>query len=217
MRSVVAASVALILASLAGPRLLEAASTSGHSQFRWKDASGTPHYSDMLTEEALHFGYDVLNAKGAVIKHVDRQRSAEELLAEESAAAAEASARREAERQEQTDKRMLAAYPTEKDLVAARQAQLDGIDQNMRAATNSLGVQERSLSDALARAASFDHEGKPVPDDVKKQIESLRKSAESLRTYIERRKKEKVDATKKFEVDLAHYREAKEKSAAAHP
>jgi len=183
------------------------------SQFRWKDDHGVPHYSDILTPEALQFGYDVLNARGYVIRHVDRQRTYEELLAEEATMAA----RREAELQEQSDKRMLTAYPTEKDLVTARQAQLDSIDQNIRAASNSLGVQERALSDALARAASFDHEGKPVPDDVKKQIETLRNSAEALRAYVARRQKEKVEATKKFEVDLAHYREAKDKSAAAVP
>jgi hypothetical protein len=188
------------------------AASTAHTQFRWTDASGTPHYSDQLTPEALQFGYDVLNAKGAVVKHYERQRTPEELFAEETAAAEAATAKRDAERQVQTDQRMLAAYPTEKEFVAARQAQLDSIDQNIRAATNSLGVQERSLSDALARAASFDHDGKPVPDDLKKQIEALRKSAESLRAYILRRQKEKVEVTKKFEVDLAHYRAAREQS-----
>lgn len=212
MRSVVAISIALVLGTLAGASALQAAPSS-HSQYRWKDSAGTPHYSDILTPEALQYGYDIINPKGVVVKHVDRQRTYEELLAEEAAMAA----KREADLQEQSDKRMLAAYPTEKDLVSARQAQLDSIDQNIRAASNSLGVQERALSDVLARAASFEHEGKPVPEDVKKQIESLRNSAEALRSYVARRQKEKVDATKKFEVDLAHYREAREKGAASVP
>jgi hypothetical protein len=112
---------------------------------------------------------------------------------------------------------MLAAYPTEKDLVNAQQAQFESIDQNIRAATNSLGVQERDLSDALARAASFDREGKPVPDVQQKQIESLRKSVDSLRAYIARRQNEKVEATKKFEIDLAHYREARDHAGTAQP
>jgi hypothetical protein len=194
--------------------MLQAASPSTHFQFRWKDATGTPHYSDILTPEALQFGYDVIDAKGNITKHVERQHSPEELLAEQTAAAEEATAKRQAEMREQNDKRMLAAYPTEKEFVAARQAQLDSIDQNIRAATNSLAVQERSLSDVLAHAATFEHEGKPVPADLNKQIESLRKSAESLRAYIARRQKEKVEATSKFEVDLAHYREARDQSLA---
>jgi hypothetical protein len=216
MRQIFAVSVALLL--LCATDTYAASTTSaGRSHFRWTDPAGTPHYSDMLTPEALKFGYDILNAKGVVVKHVDRQRTPEELFAEETAATAAAAAKHEAEMRVITDKRMLAAYPTEKDLVNAQQAQFESIDQNIRAATNSLGVQERGLSDALARAASFDREGKPVPDVQQKQIESLRKSVDSLRAYIARRQNEKVEATKKFETDLAHYREARDHAGASQP
>jgi len=216
MRQIFAVSVALLL--LCATDTYAASTTSaGRSHFRWTDPAGTPHYSDMLTPEALKFGYDILNAKGVVVKHVDRQRTPEELFAEETAATAAAAAKHEAEMRVITDKRMLAAYPTEKDLVNAQQAQFESIDQNIRAATNSLGVQERGLSEALARAASFDREGKPVPDVQQKQIESLRKSVDSLRAYIARRQNEKVEATKKFETDLAHYREARDHAGTAQP
>jgi hypothetical protein len=216
MLQIFAVSVALLL--LCATDTYAAPTTSANrSHFRWTDPAGTPHYSDMLTPEALKFGYDILNAKGVVVKHVERQRTPEELFAEETAATAAAAAKHEAEMQAITDKRMLAAYPTEKDLVNAQQAQFESIDQNIRAATNSLGVQERGLSDALARAASFDREGKPVPDVQQKQIESLRKSVDSLRAYIARRQNEKVEATKKFETDLAHYRAAREHANAPQP
>jgi len=190
---------------------------TAHTQFRWTDGSGTPHYSDTLTADALKYGYDVLNGKGVLVKHVERQSTPEELLAAETAAQAAADAKREADLQEMNDKRMLAAFPTERDLLASRQAQLDSIDHNIKAASNSLGVQERGLSDALAAAAAFDHEGKPIPDAEKKQIESLRKTVDTLRAYIARREKEKVDTAKKLEVDLAHYREAREKLTAPKP
>jgi hypothetical protein len=186
-----------------------AAAGRSHTQFRWVDGGKVPHYSDTLTMDALQYGYDVLNDRGIVVKHIDRQRTPEELFAEEAAAAEAANARREAEAQAQSERRMLAAYPTEKDFIAARQAQLDSIDQNVRAANNSLGVQEKSLSDALEHASSFEHSGKRVPDSAKKQIETLRKSAEALHAYVERRQREKAEQTAKFQTDLAHYREAR--------
>jgi len=216
MRWITAIALALLLGSSVSDALA-AAPSSARSHFRWKDASGLPHYTDMLTPEALQFGYDILNAKGAVVKHVERQRTPDELFAEETSAQAAASAKREADAQALTDRRMLAAYPTEKDLVSARQLQLDSIDLNIRAASNSLGVQERGLSDALASAASFDHDNKPVPEVQKKQIEALRKSVDALRAYITRRQNEKVDAAKKFDIDLAHYREAKEQARNPQP
>jgi len=212
----VATRIAMLLV-LASVSLATHAAGRGHTHFMWKDGAGTPHYSDTLTMEALQFGYDVINDKGVPVKHVDRQRTPEELFAEEAAASAAAAAKREAEAQAQRDKRMLAAFPTEHDLVAARQAQLDSIDQNIRAATNSLGVQEHSLGDALAHADGFEHSGKPVPDTLQKQIESLRKSAEALHAYVARRQKEKVEATKKFNLDLEHYREARGRDSVSQP
>jgi hypothetical protein len=196
---------------------LSAHAARTHTQFRWTDGSGTPHFSDTLTMDALQYGYDVLSDKGVVVKHVDRQRTPEELFAEEQTAAAAAAQKREAEAQAQSEKRMLAAYPTEKDFTTARQAQLESIDQNVRAANNSLGVQEKSLSDALAQASGFEHSGKPVPDTVKKQIESLRKSAESLRAYIARRQAEKTEAAKRFDADLQRYRAARARGAIEQP
>jgi len=212
MRSTLVAAITLTLACVAVSSM---AATSGHTQFRWRDAAGEMHYADTLTPEALQQGYDVFDAKGAVARHVDRPRTMEEIQAEQASAEAAATAKRNAELQAIHDERMLAAYPTEKDFVAARQAQIDSIDQNIRTATNSLSVQEKNLSDMLARAASVEHSGQQVPDSVKKQIESLRKTAETLRTYVARRQQERVESTKTFDADLDHYRDVRARGAAS--
>ena len=211
MRSITANIAALLLTFAAGSACL-AAPSSHHKQYRWQDASGNMHYSDTLTTDAIQSGYDVINDKGVVLKHVDRARTEEERVAAAAAAEADAAAKREADRQAEADRRLLAAFPTEKDLVKARQAQVDSLEQSIVAATNSLNSQEQALSDNLGHAAAVERSGKKVPDDLKKQIETLRKSAESLRHYIERRQKEKVEAAKKLETDVAQYREARERS-----
>lgn len=200
-RSAIPFAALLVLAS--GQSDLLAA--SGHRQFRWTDATGIPHFSDTLTSDALRFGYDVIDSKGNVLKHVERQRTPEELLAAEAAA----EAARKAQQEKLSGQRMLAAYPTEQDLVAARQAQLDSIDHNIHMAANSLGVQERGLSDLLAQAASYDHDKTPVPPVLRQQIETTRKSVDSLRGYIARRENEKVEAKKKLQEDLVRYRNAR--------
>jgi chromosome segregation ATPase len=210
MRSIIANTLVLSLA-LFGWSVC-AAVDSEHKQYRWKDSAGNLHLSDTLTADALQTGYDVINDKGIVVRHIDRAMTAEERTTEEAAAAAAVVAKREAEQRAESDRRMLAAYPTENDLVRARQARIDGVEQSIAGATNSLNGQEQSLSESLAQASALERNNKPVPASLKQQIESLRKSAESLRHYIERRQKEKVEATKKLETDLAQYREARERS-----
>ena len=210
MGSITANMAALLLTLATGSACL-AAPSSHHKQYRWQDSSGTLQYSDTLTTDAIQSGYDVINDKGIVLKHVDRARTDAERAAAETAAAAEAAAKIEADRQAEADRRLLAAFPAEKDLVRARQAQVDSVEQSIVAATNSLNSQEQALSDNLGHAAALERSGKKVPDDLTKQIEALRKSADSLRRYIERRRKEKVDAVTKLETDVAHYREARER------
>jgi len=210
MRSITANMAALLL-TMATVSACFAAPASHHKQYRWSDASGNLHYSDTLTTDAIQAGYDVINDKGLVLKHIDRARTDAERAEAETAAAAETAAKLEADRQAEADRRLLAAFPTEKDLVRARQAQIDSLEQSILAATNSLNGQEQALSDNLGHAATIERSGKAVPADLTKQIETLRKSAESLRRYIERRKKEKVEAANKLETDVAHYREARER------
>ncbi len=211
MRSIIANMAALVLMLAVGSACF-AATASHHKQYRWKDAGGNLHYSDTLTVDAMQAGYDVINDKGVVIKHIERARTEEERAAAEAAAAAEIAAKREAERQAEADRRLLAAFPAEQDLVRARQGQIDSIEQSIVSATNSLNSQEQALSDNLAHAAALERSNKKVPDNLRKQIESLRKSAESLRHYIERRQTEKVEAAKKLETDVAEYRAARERS-----
>ena len=209
MRSITANLAAGLLMMALAPACF--ADASGHKQYRWHDASGDVHYSDTLTGDAIQAGYDIINDKGIVLRHIDRARTDAERAEAETAAAAATAAKLEADRQTEADRRLLAAFPTEKDLVRARQAQVDSLEQAIVAATNSLNGQERSLSDNLGHAATLERSGKKVPDDLTKQIETLRKSGETLRRYIDRRQKEKVEATKKLETDVVHYREARER------
>jgi len=210
MRSITA-NLAVLLLAMATSSACVAAPSALHKQYRWQDGAGNIHYSDTLTADAIQSGYDVINDKGIVVKHIDRARTEEERSAADAAAAAETAAKREAERLAEADRRLLAAFPTEGDLVRARQMQVDSIEQSIVAASNSLSSQEQALTENLGHAAALERSNKPIPEAQKKQIESLRKSAESLRRYIEHRQKEKVEATKKLETDVAHYREARDR------
>src|SRR5262249_47600608 len=110
-------------------------------KYKWKDGEGNVHYADDLPSEAIKYGYDVINAEGLLVKHVDRAKTPDELKAEEAAAAAKAAAQKASDEEAQRDKQMLAAYPNEEDLVKSQQQHLDGIDQNIHATELSLANQ----------------------------------------------------------------------------
>jgi len=201
---------------LASACAFAASSSQQHNRYRWKDAEGNLHFDDALPLEALQYGYDVVNSQGVLVKHVDRVKSAEEMKADQEAARKAAEQKRAVDAQAKTDQQLLAAYPTEQELTSAQHAQLDMIEQNIRSTQISLQSQEKGLSEMLSHAAELDRAGKPVPDALKQQIESLRKNVEKQKAYIARKEQEKADAAKQFDTDLAHYREVQAQAKAQH-
>ncbi|MGH8040923.1 MAG: DUF4124 domain-containing protein [Rudaea sp.] len=182
-----------------------AASTT-HNRYRWKDAQGNLHYDDALPNEALQFGYDVVNGNGLVIRHVAPPKTDAQIKADAKADAEKNVAARAAAHQAMEDKQMLVAYPNERDLVDAQKAQLGMIDQYIEATQISLQSQEKSLADNLAHAADLERAGKPVPTTLAQQIESLRTNIEKQKAYIVGKQQEKLDSAKQFADELAHYR-----------
>jgi len=202
--------LALGIAAHAAP----GAGNPAHNRYKWKDAQGNLHFDDSLPTEALLLGYDVVNAQGIVVKHVNRPKTAEEMKADEAAAAEQAAHKHADEAQAKSDQQILAAYPNEHELVSSQNAQLDMMDQNIHATEASLQSQEKSLTEMLSHAADLDRNGKPVPATLQSQIESLRRNVEKQKTYITNKQQEKVDTEKKFSVELAHYRQLQARSQA---
>ena len=192
------------------------AESGQHNRYKWRDAQGNLHFDDVLPPEAMQVGYDIVNPQGLVIKHVDRIKTADELKADKAAAEKAAEQKRAADEQARTDQQMLAAYPNEEELASAQHAQLDMIDQNIHATEVSLQSQEKSLTEMLSHAADLDRAGKPVPDTLKQQIDTLRVNIEKQKSYIATKQQEKTDAAKRFDAELAHYREVQAQARAQH-
>jgi hypothetical protein len=178
-----------------------------HNRYKWRDGQGNPHYDDVLPEEALKYGYDVISSSGIVLKHVERARTPEEIASDKAAAEKAATAKRLQDDQLKKDQQMLAAYPREQDLASAQREQLAVIDQTVEATQASLQNQEKSLSELLAHAADLDRTGKPVPATLQQQIDVLRVGIEKQKAYITAKNAEKESSAKRFDAELAHYRE----------
>jgi hypothetical protein len=183
-----------------------AAQSGAHNRYKWKDAQSNLHFDDALPNEALQFGYDVVNSHGLVIKHVGPPKTAAELKADADADARKAAEKHVHDEQTKSDQQLLAAYPNESDLVDAQKAQLDMLDQNIHATQISLDSQEKSLTTMLSHAADLDRTGKPVPATLQSQIESLRRNVERQKTYIVQKQQEKAGLAQKFADALTHYR-----------
>ena len=198
-----------LLAMLLSSSVWAAGSGPAHNRYKWTDGEGNLHYADALPPEAVKYGYEIVNAQGVVIKHVDRPKTTEERAAAKADLAKAQAAKESQEARVRTDQQMLAAYPTEEDLKRAQHQQSEMMEQNLTSARISLQSQEKSLAELLGHAAELDSSGKPVPQPLAKRIGDMRKQVEDQRTYIARKEKERDDTIGHFDDDLAHYRSLK--------
>lgn len=153
--------VAIALAVLACGQVVHAqqARSTGGFHYRWVDASGVPHFSDSLTENAIESGYEVLDSQGMVVQHVGKPLSP----AQRAAAAQRAVEQRDDAQRRRDDLQLLNTYPDVAAYKAFQQQMLDNQDQQIQTTRINLHSQEQALADLLARAASLENNKQPVP------------------------------------------------------
>lgn len=200
----------IVIAMLALTAGLHAQAQKGSSyRYRWKDASGLPHYSDSLTSDALKYGYDLVNDRGLVVQHVERQLNPEERAAAQKAAEQQAADQRAAQERARVDAQMLAAYPTEEEYATSLKQGLDNLNQQISTTRINLRSQEKALTDLLTRAGDLERAKQPVPKFLNDGIAKQRDVVSKQRDLLERELNARDAAEKKNVDDLKHYRDVK--------
>ena len=197
----------LIMASLAlSVSAVAFAQNTGGVRYKWYDGHGLMHYSDSLSTEALKYGYEVVNDRGIVVRHVPRQLNAEERAAAAKIAATQATKQRAEQELANTETQMLNAYPDEASYRISLQQTLDTIDQQIRTTQINLRSQEKSLADLLGRAAEIESSKKPVPKFLTDSIATQRNVVTGLRTTQQRQKALRAQTVQEQVTQLARYR-----------
>jgi len=200
---------------LAGAALVMATTAAGYQndknnngfRYRWKDASGQSNFSDSLTSDALKAGYDVVNAQGMVVQHVERQLTPDERAAAKKVADQQAAAKAAADQRQREDMQMLNAYPTEQAFTAARQSQVDNFHQAVATTRLNLQGQEKTLADLLNRAGDMERAKQPVPPYLTTRIGEQRNTVAALRGTLQRQQAAEQAAKASMDADVLHYRQ----------
>jgi len=178
-------------------------------RYKWRDGQGLPHYSDSLTSDAIKYGYDVVNDRGLVIQHVERQLNPEERAAARKQADELAAQQRAAQERTRNDSQMLSAFPTEDAYKMSLQQELDNIDQQISTTRLNLHSQEKALTDLLSRAGDLERAKQPVPKFLSDSIAKQRSVVAGQRNTLDRQQATRDAFALKMAQQLQHYRELK--------
>ncbi|MBD8898870.1 DUF4124 domain-containing protein [Rhodanobacter sp. DHG33] len=179
---------------------------TGSMRYKWVDGHGLLHFSDSLTQDALKYGYDVVNDQGMVVSHVQRQLTPEEQAAAQKQIAQQAAAKRAADDQLRIDEQMLAAYPDEASYKASLQQALTNMDQQIHTSKLNLRSQEQALTELLDRAAEAEHNKQPVPKPLQDRIAKQRGVVSDLQALLQHQQAQRDQAEQQQTQQLAHYR-----------
>ena len=175
-------------------------------RYKWIDGKGLPHFSDSLSQDAIKYGYDVVNDQGMVVQHVQRQLSPEERAAAQKLAEQQAAAQRAAQDRARADEQMLSTYPDEAAYKAALQQTLANMDQQIHTSKLNLRSQEQALTELLGRGAEFEHNKQPLPKSLQDGIAKQRGVVSDLQQLLQRQQAQRERAAQAQAQQLAHYR-----------
>ncbi|HKR75236.1 MAG TPA: DUF4124 domain-containing protein [Rhodanobacter sp.] len=180
--------------------------SSNGMRYKWVDGKGLPHFSDSLSQDAIKYGYDVVNDQGLVVQHVQRQLSPEERAAAQKLAAQQAAAQRAAQDRARADEQMLSAYPDEASYKVALQQALANMDQQIHTSKLNLRSQEQALTELLGRGAEFEHNKQPLPKSLQDGIARQRGVVSDLQALLQHQQALREQAAQAQAQQLAHYR-----------
>jgi hypothetical protein len=185
------------------------AQTTAKVHYRWVDAGGQTHFSDSLTDDAVKYGYDVINNDGQVVTHVSRQMTSSERAAAQKQAEAQAAQESAIEARKRQDLNLLNTYPDEDALKEQQQEVLDSLDEQMTTTRVNLHTQDGALTDLLNRAADNERAKQAVPKSLIDQIAAQRNVVANERDLLYRQQANRAIVVQQQALDLQHYRDLK--------
>lgn len=177
----------------------------------WTNREGVRECGDAVPPEYAQQGHEVKSKTGMTIKKQGRSRTREEIARErtekEIAARKQAELEAIARKQAAADKVLLDTFGSEDDMVLARDGQLTNIDSQIKLTEGHVAKLQKSLEQLISDAANFERRNQKLPETLPRNMVNLRSQIGAQRRFIEEKLAEQVVLRRKFELDLARFRE----------
>lgn len=178
---------------------------SGKATYRWVDDQGVVHYGDQIPPEYAGKDREVMNPQGVPVKHVDGQKSPDQL-------AAEARARAAIIKQKQHDTFLVTTYTSVKDIEALRDVRLEQLKTQRAAGQQYIETLKARLGALQARAMGYrpysaKAAARPLPDDLAEDLVRTLSEMTTQTSALAHVSEEETDLRAQFQADINRYRE----------
>jgi DNA repair exonuclease SbcCD ATPase subunit len=187
--------------------------------YRFPDESGVMTLSRSLPPEAAQKGYDILDDQTMrVIEHVTPAPTQEEIIELEAEKALQQEqehqarlraeqAEQDRQKQAQYDRTLLMTYPTEADLIAARDKDISYREEQIAVLSAKLPKLRQTLESIQKEAAERELSGAPISKNMQKRLNAAQQEISVRKQAIAQYQTEIKELELKYQQDLARLRE----------
>ena len=178
---------------------------SGKTTYRWVDDQGVVHYGDQIPLEYSGKDREIMNPQGVPVRHVDGEKSPEQV-------ATEARARAAVIKQKQHDTFLVTTYTSVKDIEALRDARLEQLKGQRTAAEQYVETLRTRLAGLQTRAQLFTpYSSRPdahrMPDDLAENLVRTVNEMHVQSNQLAVKNHEESELRAQFQSDIERYRE----------
>jgi len=171
--------------------------------YRWVDEHGVVHYGDHIPPQYASQDRAVLNSQGVEVRHLDAQKSPEQMATEAREHAAQI-------KQRQHDAFLITTYTSVKDIEALRDTRLDQL-RGQRAASEQYVESLRSrLATLQTRALGFrpynaNPAARRMPDDLAENLVRTVSDLDVQSRALAAKNEEETALREQFQADIERY------------
>lgn len=173
--------------------------------YRYTNDDGNLVIAYQVPPEAVANGYEVLNAKGVVVRVVAPTLDEDERASRSEQQRAEALAEEERERLREWDETLLLRYSTVEDIEAARDRALRDLRIRVSILKGKLRSLKQQIENYQALAADQERMGNKVNDDHLQAIKDLRSEIVSTERAVDDRQREIAQVDAEYGRDITRF------------
>lgn len=184
-----------------------AATTSGHTLYKWVDAQGVTHYGDRVPPEFATQERHVINSQGVEVERLEAQKTPEQLAVEDQK-------KRDAQDAANRDKNLLNTYESVPEIERLRDQRLallaDQISQTSAfLETLNSKLKKLRVSSTHFKPYNSDTKASPMPDQLAEDLVHVGNDIHTQEQNLAEKRSEEMVMSKQFASDIARFRELK--------
>src|SRR6185312_11686624 len=179
----------------------------GSLSYRWVDEHGVVHYGDTIPPKYARNSREILNSQGVEVGHVDAEKTAAQLAAEQKA-------EQRGVAQKQHDYFLLGTYTSVKDIESLRDERLSQIQAQQTAAQQYVQSLQSRLDSLQDRARQFKpYSSRPdaprMPDDLAQELVHTFNEVRLQNQAMQERNQQEADVRAQFQSDIERFEQLK--------